>query len=188
MITNFPILYKLDSKGNIRVWEVAADGDQVIATYGILGGKHQQTKVDAVAKNIGRSNETTAEEQAVLDAQSQWNDKSVKYSKVKPTSKNYVQTLTPMLAKKYADIKTINYPIDVQPKLDGYRCLAKIDKNNEVTLISRSGKPFTLTHIETDLEKLNTSNCYLDGELYKLKLSEETNIYDALGLLLNNED
>ena len=163
--TNLQPLYKLDSKGNTRVWEVTTDGPVVVARYGILGGKMQETRVDAVAKNIGRANETTAEEQAILDAESQWRDKSVKYNRIKPGNKSYVQVLTPMLAKRFGKV-SINYPIDVQPKLDGYRCLAKIDGNNDITLISRSGKPFALTHIETDLEKLPVKNCYLDGELY----------------------
>jgi ATP-dependent DNA ligase len=51
--------------GKTRVWRIEVQGDQVITEYGELGGKMQRTTDTALAKNVGRSNEVSAEEAAV---------------------------------------------------------------------------------------------------------------------------
>lgn len=51
--------------GKTRVWRIEAVGDQVITEYGDLGGKMQKVSDTAKAKNVGRSNELSAEEAAV---------------------------------------------------------------------------------------------------------------------------
>ena len=159
-------LYKLDTKGKIRVWSVKADGPYIVSTHGIYEGKLQETRVLCKAKNVGRANETTPEEQAALEAVSQWTDKSVKYSEIIPTSNSYIQKMTPMLAKLPGK-KPYIFPVDAQPKLDGYRCLSRIDSTGDINLISRSGKSFDLPHIVKAVKGLGLSNLYVDGELYK---------------------
>ena len=64
-------LYKVSqSTGKMQVWccEVEGEeGDQVTVYYGEEGGKIQHSTYTAETKNVGRSNETTAHEQAVIE-------------------------------------------------------------------------------------------------------------------------
>lgn len=61
-------IYKKDSKGKIRITHVQADNGVVIQESGLLGGalvKHTST---SKPKNIGKTNSTTPEEQAIFEA------------------------------------------------------------------------------------------------------------------------
>lgn len=58
-------LYKVSqSTGKVQVWLAYADGAEVVTEYGEKGGKIQRKSFTAEAKNVGRSNETSPEEQA----------------------------------------------------------------------------------------------------------------------------
>ena len=75
----------------------------------------------------------------------------------------------PMLASDMplADIPLREYPVWVQPKLDGVRCLA-FWENNRLVLQSRGGKEWILPHITNELQSLMRlpESDVLDGELY----------------------
>lgn len=74
----------------------------------------------------------------------------------------------PMLAKSYEkDGHKIQYPAFIQPKLDGFRCVA-VKHEGHVTLYLRSGDVIdTVPHINRALNALMTNGDVLDGELYK---------------------
>jgi ATP-dependent DNA ligase len=85
--------------------------------------------------------------------------------------------IKPMGAYKIDDYShKIIYPALSQPKLDGFRCVARYDLNeNKVILSSRSGKEFNhLDKIKEQLKiiyenldkKYDKSQFYFDGELY----------------------
>jgi DNA ligase-1 len=58
----------------------------------------------------------------------------------------------------------IDYPVRVEPKLDGLRCIA-IKKDGVVTMFTRSGSPIeTLPTIKSALESAPWDNFVLDGE------------------------
>ena len=121
----------------------------------------------AEGKNIGKANETTPEQQALLEAESKWNKKKDEGYKetleevtlVKEDTDGFVK---PMLATD--NIKYIKYPCYIQPKLDGIRCLAF--NQEEVRLRSRSGKEINKPAIKERLEEAELSNVTLDGEIY----------------------
>ena len=133
----FATLYKIDSKGKLREWNIEVHTypsiPKYVVTHGLKDGK-QQDKMQEVpyGKNIGRANETTAQEQCILEARSKWiNQRDRKgYSEEIPTEKKF----GPMLAKSYAkpgtdltdlkDGKHIVFPCLYQPKLDGIRCVS----------------------------------------------------------------
>jgi DNA ligase-1 len=77
----------------------------------------------------------------------------------------------PMLAEKWKDHKKkVKYPVLVQPKLNGVRCLAFwCDKRNDVVLMSRGGIYYIVPHITLDLKPFlyEHKHIILDGELYK---------------------
>jgi len=85
--------------------------------------------------------------------------------------------IKPMLAQKYEDCKhKLRFPCLEQPKLNGVRCLAFLEEENDglfvttkVKLLSRDGKEYKVDHIQKDLlrmfEKLDSSIVF-DGEIY----------------------
>ena len=85
-----------------------------------------------------------------------------------------------MLApNKIPNLTEIQYPVLVQPKLDGYRCLYVAGK-----LWSRAGKPFGNKNLTKYFDKLGgVGNYVLDGELY----ATNTN-FSSLQTVLNSHD
>ena len=171
-------LYKLDSKGKVRTWSIATCGSTYNQVHGILDGKMQSTYTEVKSgKNIGKANETTAEEQCQLEAEALWKKKRDRsgYTEEIPTDK----PLRPMLAKPYSDTVNLLAPEQmwvIQPKLDGVRCLAKFDDEGKVTLWTRTGKQIkSVPHIAADLAKLGPPypGAIYDGELYNHELKDD---------------
>ena len=172
---HFPCLFKRTSGGRLQVWRIKViDGDaaKIITKWGIDDGKQQIARdyIDQ-GKSAGRSNATTAFEQAVLEAHARWvkQQDRKKYS-LDATGQESAdkRQLSPMLAQKYKDAKK---HIDwsncwAQPKLDGFRCIARRELNR-VTLMSRGFKFFNAPHLEKELMGiLKNVGDALDGELY----------------------
>lgn len=171
------ILYKKDSKGKIRVWKIYTQGFMLTQESGLKDGKLVLHSKPCTGKNIGRSNETKPEEQAVLELESEYKSKLDEgYFPTEDEAKNESVVL-PMLAKSYDDYK---HKIDwctayIQPKLDGMRCLAHIE-DGEVKLISRDGKEIqNMQHIIDELSNIK-EDIILDGELYAHGLSFQENM------------
>lgn len=176
VIRTWPTLYKKTSTGADQEWTVSVVGNKIFTRYGQVGGKIQETPPTVCeGKNVGRSNGTTPEEQALSEAQSLWEKK---------LKKDYVTTLDaarkgessdlieggilPMLAKRYdQDAEKIVWPAYAQPKLDGHRCIAVVDSKGKCTLWSRTRKPInSMPHIVKAIEELGEPNHVFDGELY----------------------
>lgn len=152
-------LLSKDAKGKIREWSINVNKNEMTVSYGTKGGKMivKTQKIDS-GKNIGKKNETSLEEQAILEALSKIKKKRDEgYS-----SDGEIPVPSPMLAHDYADHKNkITFPCFIQPKLDGYRM---ITINGEMT--SRNNKQYTSlidTPLHLEIIKLGMS---LDGELY----------------------
>ena len=179
-----PKLYKTTSSGKTQTWQIVVDGSETFTRFGAIGDSLQTSaREKAVAKNVGKKNETTAEEQALLDATSKWNKKL--------SAGGYVQKqadatqgaadcsitggIWPTLAKVYKkDGHKITFPAYAQPKLDGHRCVAQYDAHGKVTLWSRKRKQITsMPHIIKALEELPVKDFVLDGELFCASLSFE---------------
>ncbi len=173
---DFPTLYKKTSTGAIQEWRIYTVSNIIFTEWGQKDGA-KQTSQDFinVGKNIGKSNETTPEEQAQLEAKAQWEKKCKKHyvtdindAAAGKVDKNFVAGgLAPMLAHNFdKQGHKIEWPAFVQPKLDGHRCVAVVE-NGKCTLWSRSQKPITsMPHIVAEIESNNPGNIVLDGELY----------------------
>lgn len=161
---SFPELYHKSKTGAIEVWKVWADGPHVYTEYGQLDGKMQQSKKEVAAVNIGKANERGVAVQAEAIAQSMWQHKlDRKYSQSINEAKEPL--LLPMLAHKFGDGEIEKYPVHVQPKLDGVRCLAFWD-SGRIELLSRSGKPYNVPHVAEIVSKFLPKDAMFDGELY----------------------
>lgn len=171
-MTDTPTIYKYDSKGNCRVWRMEIDGPRYRTISGIEGGNLTESKwTVAKPKNVGRANETTAEEQAQLEVASKYENKLTReYSRTKEEAKGGAHFFKPMLAHAYNGLP-LWQDLYAQPKLDGMRCIATKDG-----LFSRQGKPITgCPHIWYALEPAfkKDPNLILDGELYNHELKDD---------------
>lgn len=150
-------LYKVDSKGKTRVLEIYAQDDKVIQKYGILGGKMITNESACVGKNIGKSNETTPQQQAVLEAESKLKKKLDEGYVDTPEEASTQEVILPMLAKDYKkEFKKVQYPCYIQPKLDG--CLKSnslIDTNRGFIEISQIVNNKMNIEVKSFNEKLN---------------------------------
>jgi len=181
MKKSYTTLYSKKATNKILEWNIKVEKNKdksakIVIKYGQQNGKIiTNERVITEGKNIGKSNETTPYEQAILEATSKWNQKKnrngyVEILKIEEDNKLDLSKIRPMLANKYENKKKhIKYPCYVQPKLDGIRCLA-YKKNNEIILMSRNNKLFAnLDHIKTILLK-NDFDYILDGELFTKNL------------------
>ncbi len=164
---DFPILYKKNKNGSFQQWKIWTVDATIYTEHGKTDGKKQLSTKIAKAKSIGKKNETTPAEQAPLDAQSMWNKKKDKgYFPSMQEAENEIVFL-PMLAYEMtpAKRKKLPWPVYVQPKMDGVRCLARWN-GNKVQLLSRGGKEYTVPHISKALEAVLNPGQVLDGEIY----------------------
>jgi DNA ligase 1 len=173
-IKEYPVLYGLSSTEKQKMWQIRVVGEKEPAikiSHGYVDGKIQtNSKKIKVGKNIGRSNETSAFEQACSEAQALWTKKKdKKYSDEIVTKESKSDIILPMLAQKFKDRKhNIVYPCYVQPKLNGVRCLAQKNDKKEVKYLTRGGKEYTtLSHLTKKiLDIFGKENGILDGEIF----------------------
>lgn len=213
-------LYKRTKTGAIQYWSVKTSHftphhSVITKEAGQLGTTSPVIHNEDVTegKNLGKANATTPEQQADLQARSDWNKKrdegykslidlglasedAVKYSDLAATldallpqfNTDASGNVKPMLATDWNKVKNIKYPVLVQPKLDGVRCLMLIYVGftsegplHKVVFLSRSGKEYTtLGHIAEDVRKADFGPyaepeegylLILDGEIYSDELT-----------------
>jgi DNA ligase-1 len=188
-------LFQKDSKDNMKIWNIFVENrgthSAIIVSSGRLGGSLVfNESIVREGKNTGRSNATTHYEQALAEMQSTIELK---------LKKGYVENIedaknsavlgsgipAPMLAQKYcrdgsqsgsktlSQLKLTGKTIAVQPKLDGNRCLIKIE-DGVAQMYTRSGDlmPVQLDHILNEVYR--KFDCILDGELFSDEISFNT--------------
>lgn len=159
------LLYGLDKSGKYKVWSIWTEGHELYIMHGSENGKMQTKCENIQGKNIGRSNETSPEQQAEFEAESRYKKQLDKG--YRPTKEELVELpLLPMLAADYLKQgHRIKYPCYASAKLDGVRCLA-IRHEDRVELKSRGGKEYSVEHIQAELMQVMKVGDILDGELY----------------------
>ena len=172
-------LYKVETTGKIRQWTVKVKDNSFWSEQGQIDGKIVVNKPTiTTSKNEGRSNETSPEEQAILEAQAKY---------TKQLDKGYVENIddvhkitlyTPMLAQKFEDrLDELEFPLFTQPKLDGIRCITYL-QDGVLVAKSRAGKPIeAIPHVLEELQPFfaENPNAVLDGELYNHDLKNDFN-------------
>jgi ATP-dependent DNA ligase len=175
---DLPVLYKRTVGGKLQTWQVSVEDNgngtsDVVIVQGLLGGK-KQTYRETIeeGKNLKRSNATTAHTQAIFEARSKWNkqkDRKHYGEDAEGEESAAKRAEAPMLAYVYEDhYKKVDWEYAyAQPKLDGNRCLAKMDGDGKVTLWTRKGVEIkTLGHLIDPLRAAMNPSDTLDGEAY----------------------
>lgn len=170
-------LYNKAKTGKIIEWSIEIEGPKFRAITGQVEGKLiTGAWTTCEGKNVGRSNETTPEEQAI---------KEVEAKIIKKKEEGYKETITEldsvdgsvqeivMLAEKWKDCQK-NIPDDeilyAEYKYDGIRC-----KSSNYKLVSRKNKEFvSIPHILKEIQDANI-DFELDGELYNHELKDNFN-------------
>jgi DNA ligase-1 len=174
----WPPLFKRSTSGKISTWQIWVVDAAIFTRSGYVGMKMKETKdIIKAGKNIGKKNETTPHDQAILEAQAKvdkqldrgyvWDAGDAASGKVDDCVEG---AFYPMLAKSFDDHGSkINFPCFVQPKLDGLRatCIGG-------QFFSRSRKPFNvLKHLTDEIVRLGLDEVQLDGELYNHDYRDE---------------
>ena len=164
----FPRLYKPTKTGATQICDISVEGANVLTTFGQLDGK-LQTSIDTCSpKNVGRANATTAEQQAILEAQSKF-AKKVK-SGYSETLSSTLTVQLPQKVKNYRDDKhLVKYPCYVLPKYNGLNGTYWLLPDNSLKLTSRGGDelppiPHLESYVRSKMKQAKTT-C-LNGELY----------------------
>ena len=171
-------LYKLTANNKINHWTVKVENDYYYTVYGQIGGKSVTTPpIYATPKNIGKSNETTAEQQALLEAQALWKNKKKSNNCVENIDDVYKLAFNPPMLAKIYDKKYKNDMTHIQPKYDGIRMNIWYNNGN-IQALSRRNNPFyTVNHIIESISNILETHpsIHLDGELYNHKLHNDFN-------------
>ena len=165
---NLPRLYKPTKTGAIQICDISVSGAVVSTTFGQLDGKLQTSTDTCSPKNVGRSNETTAEQQAILEAQSKFTKKVKSGYSQELTSTPTVQL--PQKVKTYQDNKhLVSYPCYATPKYNGLNGTYWLLPDKTLKLTSRGGDELPpIPHLEPTILKMmeHFKTTCINGELY----------------------
>ncbi len=170
-----PKIFKRTESGKIQEWEIEVDGNKYRTISGLSDGKKTVTQwTICYPKNLGRANATTAEQQAMIEAQAK---RRLKLEAEYTEDASLVDKISDdikavMLAHKLDDKtrKYVEFPAYMQPKFDGMRCRAV-----KRGLFSRNGKQILAAkHISSALEKIfeKYPDIQIDGELYSSEMNK----------------
>lgn len=173
-----PTLYARANGGAILEWDIEIEGDKYRTITGQQGGAKVTSKWSvAKSKNQGQSNETTADEQAQIEADAKWKKKVKRegyWENIKDID-NKSRFIEPMLAQKLRDHpEKVVLPCMVDKKYNGGRALSSI-----VGIFTRKGEQYaSIPHIWNAISPLfeKYPDLVLDSEGYnhdlRFKLNE----------------
>lgn len=192
-------LFKRDIQGNVIYWKATyATAVTGICFYHgrihseFLRDEYKSLRLVDYGMNIGKSNETTPQEQSYKELESEYKDHIKKGYKNYPFDNEYTleqlvdKTNTdalgfakPMKCQKF-ELGKVKYPCIGQPKYNGVRATVSIDPTgggmfNEapILILSKEGVQYKLEHLNVQLynilkylEQQGINNPVLDGEIY----------------------
>lgn len=173
---------------------------QIWVETGIIGGKiSRHNPTYPIVKNSGKKNERNTFKQGLVLARSQYLKKyengcrpesEFKSTKLKKSKSKDIKYF-PMLVRNFEDCsKNLKYPLYVQPKLDGARVIAFLNKSpkdnpnfNNVIMYTRQKKEYVgFNEIREELLQAlinmwdfeSDQSIYIDGEFYKHGMNLQT--------------
>lgn len=198
-----PTLYSKDSNGRVRTWSICVetrnDTPCIVIEQGLINNPTEYVLPITNGTNIGKNNATTPYEQACKEAESRWKLKrkqgykstfdlgakegsflSIDWiiSNLPINSTDDNGNLRPMKCKPFEYGRMV-YPAIAQPKLNGVRCVMRIETINDglfglkrqAVLRSKDGLEYVLPHITNAAMNYIYNNpdnyeMVFDGELY----------------------
>lgn len=165
-------LYKRTKTGAIQTCGISATGTIFTVLFGHLGGKLRTQDTECFPVNVGKSNETTAEEQAVSEAKSKWESKVKAGYSVDIEAPVTVQL--PQKVKIFLENKDkITYPAFSVVKLNGMNGTYWLMPDNSLKITTRGGGTYPpIPHLEDQVREAmlvagtKCINCelYIHGE------------------------
>ena len=160
-------LFKSNKNGSIQQWSVSTFEDTYTVQFGQVDGAMQTATTTCTARNIGKSNETSATQQAELEAAALVAKKLKSGYSTDPSAPIVVSLA--MKVKSYQDqLHNVKFPCYSSAKLNGVNGMYK-RTNGKLNLYSRGGELYPpIPHLEPFVHKtmdlLNSNE--LNGELY----------------------
>jgi DNA ligase 1 len=169
------LIFSRSSDGKIEQWRIEVEGNKYRTISGQTDGKQTTYKWTVCSgKNVGRSNETTDEEQAMKEAEAKFKKQLKGNYHRKVEDVDNARFIEPMSAHEFKKrFKGDFTNLYSQPKLDGMRCIVSKDG-----MFSKKGNPIlSAPHIFDAIEPLFNENpaTIFDGELYADKLKDGFN-------------
>ena len=161
-------LFKKNKNGSVQTWYVTVEGYTITVCQGQVGGQHQSYITKCVGKNLGKKNETTSEQQAVLEAQSKWKKKQERDGYTTDPS-GVKDVFIPMKISTFQKHgHKLNYPILATTKLNGVNATYTL-VGDELILTSRTAavypkQPHLEQEVKEAMKALGVTR--LVGELY----------------------
>lgn len=157
------VLFERTRKNQIQYWQgvVKTDGSKTyyVTNSWVEGGKKVKSSglVEVEPKNVGKANETSQLDQAISEVTSKMNkkiDKGYEYVDGTPIERN--PFIYPMRALPLPEVGEVKFPLYMQYKYDGIRCM-----HDGTRFWSRNLKEF----VWFDHLKLDTDGYVVDGEV-----------------------
>lgn len=168
MNTQYPTLFKYDNAKRLREWRVEQENSAYRTHTGIAGGSIVVSSWTICEGNQQRPDPTV---QCLFEIEAMYAHRLARtYHTTATHALNGAHFFEPMLAKP-VNFAKVAYPIYVQPKLDGMRCIVTADG-----MFTRQGKEIlSAPHISAALVPYFQDNpdAILDGELYSDKLADD---------------
>ena len=163
-----PTLFKKAKTGAIVYCRITTDGSKITVETGQVGTENPVFhETICEIKNVGKANESTAEEQADTEALAK-HVKKIKSGYVTDES-GETSVRLPMKVKVYQNqLKNVDFPCYESPKLNGVNFTVRLDGIN-LTASSRGGEPYTVpAHQIDDIIEIMTTYALeeLNGEQY----------------------
>ena len=162
-------LYKDSVRGSSMIWWVGFDLQtaELLLCHGHVNGAVRIDRTVVVPNQSGRS----LHEQSVLEAVQRYN---LKFREgYRPIGAPAPEIDEPMLAAKWEPEKTrLDYPVGVQVKIDGIRCLCRKVGSTPIRYRSRGNREYPHLNAQFDPELENyfsflpNAGVELDGEMY----------------------
>ena len=177
-LKTYPTLYARTNTGAVQVWYVEQEGEKYRSVSGqIDGAKITAAWTVAQGKNVGRTNGTSAVDQATKEIQAKY-EKQLKSNGYWEDVKNidedkFFQVMLAKVFKDYKDKIDWSKGVGVQIKYNGGRIVATKDG-----LFSRKGERYiSIPHIEEALKPffLKFPDAILDGEGFNYELRSKLN-------------
>jgi hypothetical protein len=180
----FTPLYKPSATGAELMWWIGFDPetDEIMSGHGQVGGKIQVSRTEVELNRSGRDMKAQALQQirqkVVLKKRTGYRGAGEEA----PTLRQ------PLLLGKYNPEKTkLNFPVGLEPKLDGVRAIASIGPDGKVSIRSRAGvewHPDRKWHFEEEIALLLSflpGSYELEGEMFGTGIIERTPLDDRKG-------